>query len=307
MDDDIREPTELPEGVGYLVYQRELCPDSGREHIQGYVQFSKQYRLLQAKSRVQSMFSTGSSPRMALANGTPEQNRVYCTKSESRKSGCEPVELGTMSRPGKRNDILAVRNALLSGKSVLDIIKTDDSLVSPTIRYYKTWKSVVAESIAPRDKSIAPIVKVYYGVPRGGKTKSAHDEYPDAYVHEDGKWWDDYSGEKVVIYDDFDGSHCTFSQFKKWVDRYPCRVEYKGGMCKLAATTHIITTNVYPSHWWSKKTTGQDGRDAIWGRITELKHWKAVGDEPIVYVPAQFRALAENEHNEHLDPKRKDL
>lgn len=166
----------------------------------------------------------------------------------------------------------------------------------------------MGDLLPERDKTIDPIVIVFYGKPRTGKTKRAHDEYPKAYVHDDGKWWCGYEGEKEVIYDDFDGNHCSFSAWKKWVDRYPMRVEFKGGGCQLAATIHIITTNVYPSHWWSKKVTGEDGRDAIWGRINKLVYYPGIGQEPITYDdPAVFRALPENEHRELLDPKRKDL
>lgn len=306
-DHDAIFPTELPDGVGYLVYQRELCPDTGREHVQGYVQFDRQYRLLQAKSRIQRMFHTSASPRLALAMGDAEQNRVYCTKLSDRIPGTEPVEVGEPGKRGKRNDLIALRPLILSGVTPSQALLANATFAPLAIRHHRSWKSLVAESIPKRDSSIEPNIIVLYGVSRAGKSKYAHATYPDAYIHADGKWWDDYSGEKEVIYDDFDGGHCTFGEFKRWFDRYPVRVEVKGAMCQLSATTHIVTTNVYPSHWWSKKVTGEYGRDAIWGRISKIWHYHTLGQEPIIYEPAQFRALPDNEHRELLDPKRKDL
>lgn len=186
-------------------------------------------------------------------------------------------------------------------------IQSSDEFTSSALRYQRSWGSLLAQLAPHRDRSVDPVVIVLYGVPRTGKSKYAMDKYPDAYLHAPGKWWDFYEGEKVVVYDDFDGSDCTFSQFKTWFDRYKCFVEYKGGFHKLQATTHIITTNVYPSHWWSKKVTGIDGRDAIWGRITELHFFARVGDEATVYSdPAQFRALEDNVYLEALDPKSKE-
>jgi len=95
-----------------------------------------------------------------------------------------------------------------------------------------------------------------------------------------------------------------FGDWKRVVDRYPMLVEPKGGSCQLASTVHIITTNVYPSHWWSKKVTGQDGRDAIWGRISELWYFPFRGKVASVFCDAsEFRSLPENWALEQQDPK----
>ena len=34
-------PTFIPEEIRYIVYQVEQCPDTGKLHIQGYVEFPK--------------------------------------------------------------------------------------------------------------------------------------------------------------------------------------------------------------------------------------------------------------------------
>jgi len=299
-------PISLPDGLRYLVFQRELCPTSRREHLQGYVQLSAKLRLRPVKLLLQSVFSTTLNFHLAVARGTPDENIAYCTKSDTRLPDTDPVALGQSSGPGKRSDLTAVRNAILSGVTPLVALRDSPDLASSALRYQRSWGSFVAALAPHRDRSIDPVVIVYYGVTRTGKSKAAMDTYPNAFVHAPGKWFDFYEGEKVVIYDDFDGSDCTFSQFKTWFDRYPCFVEYKGGFHKLQATTHIVTTNVYPSHWWSKKVTGLLGRDAIWGRISEIHHYPSVDEGPTVYSPAQFRALPDNEFLESLDPKQKE-
>lgn len=301
-------PTSLPDGCVYIVFQRECCPSTKRQHLQGYVQLSSKLRFKQAKQYIAGLFPSSRqlSPYIAVARGNPKQNRDYCTKSESRAPDTDPVEFGTISLPGARNDLSFVRDAIISGVSPSDAISSDDSFTASTLRYYRSWKSVMADLAPQRDASVDPQVIVIYGVPGSGKTRYAYDKYPGAYMKSTGKWWDFYNGQEVVIYDDFDGWDCTFANFKTWTDRYPCFVESKGSTVKLAATVHIFTTNTYPSHWWTKKVTGAYGRDAIWRRITSVIHYPYVGEDPIVYEPKDFRALPECSLLEMQDPKRRD-
>lgn len=53
----LHDPTELEvgklitdhDGISYIVWQEETCPDTGRIHLQGYVQFQEKARLAKAK------------------------------------------------------------------------------------------------------------------------------------------------------------------------------------------------------------------------------------------------------------------
>jgi len=191
--------------------------------------------------------------------------------------------------------------------SPLDALLDEDvdmSVKTYGLRYAKTWNYLLASMVEDRSILIDPKVIVFYGIPRSGKTKLASEMFPNAYIKPTGKWWEHYTGQTEVIYDDFDGSSMCFTDWKHVVDRYRMLVEHKGGSSKLASTVHIITTNVYPSHWWSKKVTGQDGRDAIWGRITQLWHFWSLSHPAKVYdSPSEFRALPENFGLEQEDPK----
>lgn len=89
----------LSGGVGYLVLQSERG-QSGTDHIQGYVQFSARRTLKQVKETLEPFFP---GCHLEKAKGSPEQNRTYCTKQETRTAG--PWEFGSISKPGKRNDI----------------------------------------------------------------------------------------------------------------------------------------------------------------------------------------------------------
>ena len=279
---------------------------TGRTHIQGYVQFYNPYRMRQAALHIKQLFDTSLHPHMLVSRGTPEQNIEYCTKLDSRLPGSLPCTLGEPSKPGKRKVTLIVADAIKKGvKPIEALLGDDDELRSGAVIYANTWDRYMGKLLPDRDASIDPQVIVLYGVPRSGKSRYAHETYPNAYWHTGSKWFDGYNGEKEVIYDDFDGSSLPFKDFKRIFDRYKMNAEVKRDFAKFSATTHIITTNVYPSHWWSLAVTGEYGRDAIWGRITQVRWYHSLDEEPRVFAGetevAAFREL--HRRRELEDPK----
>jgi len=83
-------------GIRYIIFQEE-SGENGTKHIQGYTQFGKRVSLSYAKSKL------GDRAHLEIARGTAEQNRCYCSKTETRIAG--PYEWGEMIKSGKRTDI----------------------------------------------------------------------------------------------------------------------------------------------------------------------------------------------------------
>lgn len=69
-----------------------------------------------------------------------------------------------------------------------------------------------------------------------------HDWGSDYYVKQQNKWWDGYTGQKVVILEDLDSSSLGH-QLKEWADSWGCLGEYKGGTVALSYTHFIVTSN----------------------------------------------------------------
>lgn len=80
----------------YLVYQREVAPDTKKEHWQGYLSLNSPARMTGVKTIIGDPAC-----HLEIAKGTAEQNKAYCTKLESRKEGTEPYEFGKISEQGQ--------------------------------------------------------------------------------------------------------------------------------------------------------------------------------------------------------------
>jgi len=95
----------------YLVFQKEKCPETGREHYQGFVRFDKNLTFKQAQQALHTPDCHMEKPGQERADGSTvgkvdEDNRAYCTKEASRIDG--PWEYGTCGkRQGERTDIAA--------------------------------------------------------------------------------------------------------------------------------------------------------------------------------------------------------
>jgi hypothetical protein len=92
----------------------------------------------------------------------------------------------------------------------------------------------------------------YWGGPGTGKSRKAREEYPEAYLKAQNKWFDGYAGEKEIILDDLDklGGDKLGHYLKIWADRYACTAEVKGSTVNLQHRVIVITSNYHPDTMW---------------------------------------------------------
>lgn len=247
------EPVFNESTMTYMVYQREKCPSTGREHWQGYVHFKSQKTMAPVKTALNDQ-----TVHLEKANGTPEENRAYCTKDDTRLPGTTPTEHGIMPQPGKRNDLIAVANAINDG---MDDRKLCKEFPESMIKYGKgiqTYRQIM-QSKGPRKKKTWV---AYISGPAGcGKSMTVNELYPDAYP-KDGrtKWWDNYYCQDVVNMDDFygidkSGNGLPLSKMLNIMDRYPVLVEPKGRTAvDFNSDALFITSNVPPEDLYKHLT-----------------------------------------------------
>lgn len=119
---------------------------------------------------------------------------------------------------------------------------------------------------------------VLYGPAGTGKTHLAHKlanelfpEESDVFVKNQGKWWDRYTGQPVVIMDDFQGTCVNVDTVKVLFDKGPMIAEVKGGSVPIRTQLIFVTTNVLPQDWYRTKLAEgqvtQGDIDAVLSRI----------------------------------------
>lgn len=224
--DNIKSFIEQETDYGLLC--REIAPTTGTKHLHFYFYFKNKKTF----SALKKLF-----PRANIqgAKGTPQQVKDYISKTDTSF-----FEYGEMPKQGKRNDIQEVLASVRSGETMRDIIPKATSLQSIKV-------AEVCFKYFEKKRDFKPMVYWYYGSTGTGKTRQAYEQFPDAYEKKsETKWWDGYDAHESVIIDDFRKHHIDFVELLKLLDRYPCKVEVKGGFRQLLARNIVITAPQHP-------------------------------------------------------------
>lgn len=242
------------EKATYLIYGEEVGGREGTPHLQGYVQFDRRHR---RRGVVQAL---GGRAWTAPAKGSADQCRAYCKKEGSFH------EYGVISHgeQGKRNDLLAIKKLLDEGGSLLDVANTS---FSDFVRYQRGFERYL-ELLDGRRNGITKVY-ILWGDSGTGKSRTAHALLKGAYCTYDDtlKWWCGYGGGlgKNVIIDDFCGG-APFQTLLRLFDRYPYRVQTKGGSREFVAERIVITSNIDPRNWYGGLS--REHSEAFWRRVT---------------------------------------
>lgn len=217
--------TELEDGIDckYIVYGKEIG-DSGTPHLQGLVVF-KSPRSLAGVIKVLPGCHVEVCRQLFAA-------MEYCKKDgDVTERGVAPMEPKVAAEKG-----IAERWELAKQGRF-------EELPPEQIKTYEYIKRKFQEcdSWVPMDHEWR------YGVSGAGKSRSAREEYPDAYIKDASKWWDGYDHEEVVIIEDWDPkcSEYLTRYLKIWSDHYHFPAEVKGGKLTIRPKKIIITSQ-YP-------------------------------------------------------------
>lgn len=275
----------------YLIYQMEACPQTGRYHMQGYMQWNTSYKL----SYLKKHWCTQKC-HFEPAGGSPATNIEYCSKDASRVPDTETVEWGTRPSQGSRTDIQALQVMVMEQRPFREIAETH---FHAFLRFNRGIRD--AMTLFRQERSEPCFTIVYWGPPGTGKTRrAAHEAGPDAYwlpaPNQSGGavWWDGYEGQTVVIIDEFYG-WIPLNFMNRLCDRYPMRVQTKGGNVPFLATRIYITSNVHPNEWWPRTFAKSGNLGAMDRRLTgdsgAIEHmpgpdvWEPPVEEPLEPIP----------------------
>ncbi|ATP66708.1 Rep [Rodent associated cyclovirus 2] len=217
----------------YGIVGEEFAPNTGTAHLQGFCNLHKPTRFNTIKKHLHN------SIHIEKAMGSDIDNQKYCSKSGIY------FEEGTPHCQGQRTDIQAVVETIAAGTTKIEDIATKHP--GAFIKYHRGIREYLrmASPISPREHKT--IVHYYWGPPGSGKSRRALEEAKltnlPIYYKPRGLWWDGYNQQPNVIIDDFYG-WIKYDEMLKIMDRYPYKVQIKGGFEEFTSTTIWITSNI---------------------------------------------------------------
>ena len=288
----IQDDTYAVPGQKFLCWQVERGA-SGTVHLQGVITFSTSISMASARRRL-------AGAHVEVLKGTLLQAMHYCEKPVlncdlGNSSYCKPCAKPTClvgsvggachhcataaalpnsgriagpflygDRPvgrGKRTDIDNVLAMVKAGKREREIAEAH---FGTYLKYYKGINRY-ASLIAP-DRSEQTVSVALWGPPGSGKSRRASEFSGTKFwvaqprTSSGGVWFDGYEGDDTLIFDEFTGwLSRNFAQ--RLSDRYPLKLETKGGSVSMVSKRQVFTSNRHPSDWW------KDGLGAMERRL----------------------------------------
>lgn len=254
----------------YCIFSREVAPDTGREHFQGYVEFTqpKTFSALHSKCEgleIAHFERRRGSAKQAIHYCLKPEPGCYCNICSSERSVPThvegPFEFGEKSVQGQRADLITIKRELDSGKS-LKRVAMDDELFPTFIKFPKALETYKRWTTRPRD--FKPLVILCVGPPGTGKSRfmlQLANFLGSVYLvpsKHTGFWCDDYMQESVFFIDEMNGDKITPEFFNGLVDRYPFVVPSHGQAGHQLTSRYIfICSNYSPKYWWKKRSAVQ--------------------------------------------------
>ena len=201
--------------IKYAVIGDEICPKTGTPHLQGYVEFTNPRTM----SGVIKLFKKTAHVEQRYAS--PQEAADYC------KKGGKFVEYGELPEQGKRNDLVGIKNRINEGVKVDDIIQENPMAYH---QYGRTLNRLEDLRLRNLYRTWMTTGVWYWGTTGVGKSHLAFEGFtPEThYVYpNDGGWWDGYSGQEIVIFNDYRGE-LTYSYLLQLLDKWPVTVKRRG-------------------------------------------------------------------------------
>lgn len=243
------EPPKL-DGYQYHLYGREVCPETGRKHLQGYV-FFKSARALS------SVIKLLKPHHVEPCKGSPQDNIAYC------KKGGDWIEDGVAPIKGRRTDLEELYAQAKAKRKFKDVIEDNPNFIRYE-PYFKRMKDLNSDY----DSYVKKEVYIYWGATGTGKTRKAYADYPGLYRVSSYKWFDGYDGEETVLFDEFRPDNMHFHQLLELTDGYGIRKEVKGGFTYFNPKVILFTSNDDPRRWYTDTDMAPFFR-----RVTKIHHF----------------------------------
>lgn len=117
--------------INYIIWGREICPTTGRRHLQGYLELPKIQRGSQVKRLFQPL-----SPEIDFRKGTQEQAIEYCQKDNDWE---EHGTKAATKKQGKRNDLERFKRAVQNGETFDETIESHSMIHAKHAKFARIY------------------------------------------------------------------------------------------------------------------------------------------------------------------------
>lgn len=250
------EPKFIESIMSYLIYGLETCPSTGREHWQGYVEFSKQI----SRAKLKEILGSAHVERRM---GSSLEAATYCAKGESY------CEHGRLSQPGTRTDLHTAAESIINGSSISSIAIASPALF---VQYGRGLSLLSTISQSSRQRKWRNVrCSIWFGPTGLGKTRQWFDTYDldncYRFNYKKGEdFWCGYTGQKNILFDEFE-CQILLSNMLMYMDGHPLQLNIKFGHSYADWDTVTIISNTDPHTFYSNCTAAR--RDAFARRVNE--------------------------------------
>jgi hypothetical protein len=238
----------------YCIIGSEICPSTGKHHLQGYGELKNQTRLTSLKK------SLPQGCHFERRFGSQKEAIDYCKKDNKWE------EWGERKKQGNRIDRHKLKELARAGERISTVVSEYDVSFNE-IKFYEKLQTIF-EVPQRRDVEVIWIC----GDPGVGKSRLA-EKLAGSDVYDkrgDSKWWDGYDGQETIILDEWRPSkYWNVSNTLGVLGGERMRVEVKGGS-KVAKWKRIFVTTVdRPEEYWRKNHSDEQIKQ-LTRRITRL-------------------------------------
>lgn len=273
------------EKLTHLYVAKEVAPSTGTPHLQGYVCFSKSYRI-KGLHKLSFIFKRC---HLIKSDGSPLHNKNYCFKGEQSKEEWETFkEKGPTwaknvqvvanvgnSTQGGRTDLKEFKDAILSGATVRELNKEFYPCMQKYRNYFQDLRKLYLKDREyppgqpSRQRNVE--VEIHWGRPGAGKSHLAHVQGAIKLSLASKGWFDGYDDEETVVLEEFDWAKFDIDFFKDLIDVNPVLLNVKGTSAYANWTKVILTANNDPKGWWPNASAID--REAFLDRVTDTFYY----------------------------------
>lgn len=239
-------------------YGREVCPSTGRKHLQGFVYWDNAKTLSAAIKALKPH-------HVEVAGGTIDENIAYCSK------GGDYTEVGDKPSQGARLDLLELRDRIATGTSATDLCVENPILYH---QYGRTLERLEDVYMRKRWRTEMTTCDWLVGPTGVGKSHRAYEGYnPDTHYDwpNDGGWHDGYTQQHTVIINDFRGE-IMFNELLKLIDKWPFSLRRRNRAPMPFMSRHIIITSPKrPEAVYFNIADDEDKIDQLMRRVTVIE------------------------------------